>query len=193
MYQPSPAIAPDRPAVFSIPVTGLMLAVFAACGDAGKPPIAAATVGDTADQVIFGLNHQLTMDGGLRTRLQADTAYLFQLSQTSQLRNIRVTFYTAEGRESSTLTAKTGKYDWRNGDMEARDNVVAVTPEGRRLTTAALKYRRSDQSIESPEPFVFDAPDRHLEGDGFTSDPDFRNVVTRRPRRGTLGKVDIGR
>lgn len=191
MDRPTPAIALSRPALLSIPVMGLVLAGFAACGDAGRPPIA-ATVGDTADQVIFGLSHQLTIEGAIRTRLRADTAYLFQQSQTSQLRTIQVTFYTAEGRESSTLTAKAGKYDWRTGDMEARDSVVAVTPEGRRLTTSTLRYRRSDHSIEGPEAFVFDASDRHLEGDGFTSDPDFRNVVTRRPRRGTLGKVDLG-
>lgn len=172
--------------------TVVLIAALSACGDAGKPPIA-ATVGDTADQVIFGLNHQVTLDGALRTRLKADTAYAFQQSQTHLLRNIQVIFYTAEGQESSTLTAKEGKYDWRSGDMEARTNVIAVTPQGRRLTTTVLKYRRSDHSIEGPEAFVFDAPDRHLEGDGFTSDPDFRNVVTRRPRKGTLGKVDVGR
>ena len=170
----------------------LIATALSACADAGKPPIG-ETPGDTADQVIFGLNHQLTIDGPVRTRLLADTAYLFQLSQTSQLKNIKVTFYTAEGRESSTLTARRGKYDWRTGDMEANDHVVAVTPEGRRLTTTVLKYRRSDQSIEGPESFVFDAPDRHLEGDGFTSDPDFKNVVTKRPRKGTLGKVELGR
>ena len=167
-------------------------AALTGCGDADKPPIA-ATPADTADKVIFGLNHQLTIDGAVRTRLQADTAYLFQASQTTLLRHIKVTFYTPEGRESSTLTAIWGKYDWRTGNMEAHDRVVAVTPEGRRLTTTVLRYRRSDQSIEGPETFVFDAPERHLEGDGFTADPDFKNVVTRRPRKGTLGKVDIGR
>ena len=175
-----------------VAATALSLgAAFAACGDAGKPPIA-QTPADTADQVIFGLNHQLTIDGALRTRLQADTAYLFQQSQASLLRNIKVTFYTPEGRESSTLTARRGRYDWRTGNMEANENVVAVTPERRRLTTTVLKYNRASQTIEGPEAFVFDAPDRHLEGDGFTSDPDFRNVVTKRPRRGTLGTIDIG-
>lgn len=169
----------------------VVAAALTACGDMGKPPVA-ATSGDTADQVIFGLNHQVTIDGALRTRLLADTAYLFQLSQTSELKHIKVTFFTPEGQESSTLTARRGRYDWRTGDMEARENVVAVTPDGRRLTTSVLKYKRADQSIEGPESFVFDAPQRHLEGEGFTSDPDFKNVTTRRPRKGTLGKVDLG-
>ncbi len=163
-----------------------------ACGDAGRPAVA-GTAADTADQVIFGLNHQLTIDGAIRTRLHADTAYLYQVPQITVLRHIKVTFYNAEGRESSTLTAKAGKYEWRSGDMEARDSVVAVTPDGRRLTTTVLRYHRADQSIEGPEAFVFDAPGRHLEGDGFTSDPDFRNVATKRPRKGTLGTVELGR
>jgi hypothetical protein len=31
---------------------------------------------------------------------------------------------------------------------------------------------------------VYDNADEHLEGNGFKSDPDFRNVVTQQPRGG---------
>jgi LPS export ABC transporter protein LptC len=125
-------------------------------------------VADTADQVVFGLNHQLTIDGVLRTRLQADTAYMYQSSQVAQLRKVTVTFFSPEGRQTSTLTSREGRYEWRTGDMEARGDVVAVTPDNRRLTTTVLRYRRESQEIEGPEDFVFDAPGRHLEGEGFT-------------------------
>ncbi|MBI4421250.1 MAG: LPS export ABC transporter periplasmic protein LptC [Gemmatimonadetes bacterium] len=162
------------------------------CSGAERPTTLVAAT-DTADQVIFGLNHVLTLDGVQRTRLLADTAYFYQSSQTARLRRIKVTFYSPEGRETSTLTADSGSYEWRTGDMESRGKVVAVTPDGRRLTTSVLKYRRGDQSIVGPEYFVFDAPDRHLEGEGFTSDPDFRKVVTQRPRRGTVGRVPLER
>lgn len=148
---------------------------------------------DTADQIVFGLNHVLTVDGLLRTRLQADSAYFYQAAQIARLRRIKVTFYSPEGRVTSTLTANTGTYEWRTGDMEARGNVVAVTPDGRRLTTSVLRFRRNDQTIVGPDAFVFDAPERHLEGEGFTSDPDFKNVVTQKPRRGTVGRVPLER
>jgi LPS export ABC transporter protein LptC len=125
--------------------------------------------------------------------VQADTAYFYQMSQKVLMRHITVTFYSLEGKETSTLTADGGVYEWRTGDMEARGNVVAVTPDRRRLTTSVLSYDRDTQSIVGPEDFVFDSPDRHLEGEGFTSDPDFKNVVTRKPRRGTIGKVELER
>ena len=70
---------------------------------------------------------------------------------------------------------------------------MAVTPDHRRLTTSILRFRRKDQSIVGPEAFVFDSPERHSEGEGFTSDPDFKNVVTQRPKRGTVGTVQVDR
>ena len=77
--------------------------------------------------------------------------------------------------------------------MDARGNVVAVTPDGRRLTTTVLRYKRDTQQIEGPAAFVFDSKERHLEGESFTSDPDFRNVVTAKPKRGTVGRVELDR
>jgi LPS export ABC transporter protein LptC len=162
------------------------------CSSSERPPTA-ATAADTADQIVFGLNHQLTSDGVLRTRVQADTAYFYQMSQKATMRHIKVTFYSPEGRETSTLTADSGLYEWRTQNMEAHGHVVAVTPDQRRLTTTVLTYHKDKQEIVGSEPFVFDSPERHLEGDGFTSDPDFKNVVTQRPRRGTIGKVELER
>jgi LPS export ABC transporter protein LptC len=167
--------------------------VLAACSESVPPAGTLATPSDSADQVVFGLNHQVTVDGVLRTRLRADTAFLYQIAQQAQLRRLTVTFYSPEGRETSTLTAREGTYQWRTGDMEARGEVLAVTPDNRRLTTTLLRYHRDLQQIEGPEAFVFDAPNRHLEGEGFTADPDFRDVVTRRPRRGTAGDVPLQR
>ena len=44
-----------------------------------------------------------------------------------------------------------------------------------------------DPRTEPDKPFVYDKADQHLEGNGFVSDPDFRNVVTRQPRGGQDG------
>ena len=45
-----------------------------------------------------------------------------------------------------------------------------------RYESARLILRKIAEITGGDEPFVFDAPDRHLEGDGFVSDPDFRDV-----------------
>jgi LPS export ABC transporter protein LptC len=162
-----------------------------ACSGEEAPPTA-RTAADTADQIIFGLTHNLTEEGVPKAKLEADTAYFYQQSQVADLRHIHVTFYAADGSVASRLTAILGKYEWRTGDMHAMDSVVAVTPDGRRLTTSMLNYKRGSNEISGPERFVFDAPGRHLEGDAFTSDPDFKNVVATHPRKGNLGKVELG-
>ncbi len=127
----------------------------------------------------------------MRTRVQADTAYFYQMSQRVRMRHIKVTFYSTVGAETSTVTADSGIYEWRTQNMQALGNVVAVTPDQRRLETSVLNYERNTHTITGPEAFVFDAPSRHLKGDGFTSDPEFKNVVTQRAREGTVGRVQL--
>jgi LPS export ABC transporter protein LptC len=158
----------------------------AGCSDGIKPAAVAESAPDQADQMLVAMTHLLTTNGVVRAKVQADTAFLFSGTQTADLRTVRVTFYDPQGGETSTLTARTGSYHWRTGDMEGRGNVVVVTTDGRRLETEVLRYNQATDSVTSDQPFVFDAPDRHIEGEGFTSDPSFRNVAAKRPR-GTGG------
>ena len=44
--------------------------------------------------------------------------------------------------------------------------------------------------VSSDKPFVFDEPNRHIAGEGFTSDPDFKVVTAIRPK-GTGGKFTL--
>ena len=73
--------------------------------------------------------------------------------------------------------------------MEANDNVLVVSPDGRRLRTEALKYDNGANTISTNVHFTFDRGGEHLEGNSFRSDPDFKNVVTDRPR-GVAGRRD---
>jgi len=165
------------------------LPVALACGDDSR---ATATISpaDTADQVLLGMQHYVTQDGVQRARVRADTAYFYSPSQSADLHGVHITFYNVAGAETSTLTARQGTYHWRTGDMEAHGNVVVVTTDGRTLRTEALKYNQVKSEVTSDVPFVFDGPNRHIQGEGFTSDPDFKNVVARHPT-GTGGKFTL--
>jgi len=163
----------------------------AACAGVEQPPTT-ATEADSADQIGYGIMHFLTEDGMRRMRLTADSAYAYHRAQRHRLFGLRVTFYSPEGRETSTLTARDGTYEWRTGDMEARGNVVALSPDGRRLETSVLRYSRTRNEIVGPEAFVWITPEQRVEGDAFTSDPDLRNVQTTRAR-GAIGRVQIDR
>jgi LPS export ABC transporter protein LptC len=169
----------------------LALFVLQACGDGGEPPTELAAP-DSVDQVLFGVRHSLTESGVLRGYLEADTVFMYQ-GVTADLFGVRVDFLTPQGERSSTVTALKGKYDFRTGDMEARGDVVATTPDGRRLTTSVLRYDSRSHQISGPEAFHFAGPSGELDGDGFTADPEFSNVVTTRPRKGTVKNLEVNR
>lgn len=159
------------------------------CRDSELPP-AIISASDSADQTFFGMTTSVTVNGVRRLELHADTAYYFENRQVADMYVVHVTFFGPDGEETSTLTADSGTYNSRTGDMEAFGHVVGVTPDGRRLTTSVLDYSRSTDKVSGPAAFVFVTPDQHLEGDGFIADPDFRNVVTKKPR-GNLGRVEL--
>ena len=152
------------------------------CEDTGVRPTTTVQAPDSADQVLEGFSHYVTNNGILRSRVEADTAFFFESTQMNELHNVKVVFFDVKGAESSTLTAKRGTYRWQDGSMEASGNVVVLAPDGRRLATEVLRYDNATNTILTDRHFTFDRGEEHLEGNSFRSDPDFRNVVTDRPR-----------
>ncbi|HEU4473373.1 MAG TPA: LPS export ABC transporter periplasmic protein LptC [Gemmatimonadales bacterium] len=163
-------------------VLAVVALALSGCEESGARPTTTIEAPDSADQVLEGFSHYVTNDGIRRSRVEADTAYFYEGTQVTNLTNLKVTFYDLKGAESSTLTAKRGVYRWQDGSMEANDDVVVVSPDGRRLTTERLRYDNASNQISTDRHFTFDRADEHLEGNSFRSDPDFRNVVTDRPR-----------
>jgi LPS export ABC transporter protein LptC len=153
-----------------------------ACEDSGVRPTATVQAPDSADQVLEGFSHYVTHDGILRSKVEADTAYFYEATQITELHQIKVVFFDVRGQESSTLTARRGIYRWQDGSMESSGNVVVVSPDGRRLATEVLRYDNATNMIATDQHFTFDRGEEHLEGNSFRSDPDFRNIVTEKPR-----------
>jgi LPS export ABC transporter protein LptC len=178
-----------------IPSLGVILlacTLFSACKeDAIRPPVTVSAA-DTADQVLEGMEHLITTDGVRRTKVVADTAYLYDATNLARLKVVTVTFYDATGNETSTVKSDSGLYQMRDGSMNAWGNVVATTPDGRTLRSPELKYDSRTKQISSDKPFTYNRADSHLAGNGFTSDPDFRNVVTQQPRGGQGGAAAGG-
>ena len=153
-----------------------------ACEDTGVKPTTTVQATDKADQVLEGFSHYVTFGGVRRSRVEADTAFFYEGTQITDLRHVKVVFYDLRGVEGSMLTAKRGTYRWQDGSMEANDEVVVVSPDGRRLRTQTLKYDNATNTISTDVPFTFDRGEEHLRGNSFKSDPDFKNVVTDKPR-----------
>lgn len=181
-----------RARVGAVTLTALAaLAGLAGTGcDTGVKPTATIAAADSADQVLISMSHFVTDNGIQRSHVRADTAYFYSASQAAELRNVHITFYDPRGAQTSTLTAHEGTYRWRTGDMEARGNVVVVRIDGATLRTEVLRYSQVRNQVSSDRPFVFDEPTRHIKGDGFTSDPDFKVVTATRPT-GVGGKFTL--
>lgn len=160
----------------------IALAMCAACQDKGVTPPVTQTAADSADQILFGLFHYVTEDGVKRSLVEADTAYLYDATQTAELKKVKVTFYDENGAVSSVLTANEGTYFQQTGGMTARGNVIGTSPDGRTLRTTVLTYEPNSRKVSTDQPFTFLRNGNTLEGDGFTSDVNFSNIVVTRPR-----------
>lgn len=159
-------------------VLGIIAAVSAgACTTKKEPPVASQSpLADSADQVIYGLRFNLTDKGVDRAHLLADTAYFFEENTRIELEPVHTTFFTATGARDAVLTSKRGTYNSRTSSMVARENVLVVSEDGRRLTTSELTYNQQRNEISSDSAFVMTEPNRRLEGVGFRSDPDMKNI-----------------
>jgi len=148
-----------------------------ACSTKKQPPVAThSPLADSADQVMYGARFNLTDKGLQRAQLQADTAYFFEDNTRIELEPVHTTFFTATGAKDAVLTSQRGTYNSRTTNMVARKNVVVVSEDGRRLTTPELIYNQQLNQISSDSAFVMTEPNRRLEGIGFRSDPNMKNI-----------------
>ena len=168
--------------------TGMLIG----CDDKAQPPVVGhASPADSAEQVMFKTRFNLTDNGLARAELTADSALFFDDNTRVELRNVATTFFTTTGARDAYLTSKRGTYQSRLGNMVARDSVVVVTEEGRRLETPELKYDQTLNEIASDSAFVLTEPGRRLEGVGFRSDPNMQNVRILKTKSGTTGTVTL--
>jgi LPS export ABC transporter protein LptC len=162
-----------------------LLAIGAACDSKKQPPVAATSpLADSADQVMYGVKFNLTGGGVDRGQLQADTAYFFDDNTRIELENVHTTFFTSTGAKDAVLTSRRGTNNTRTGNMTARKNVVVVSEDGRRLTTEELIFNQQKNEISSDSAFVMTEPNRRLEGIGFRSDPNMKNIQILKGARG---------
>lgn len=162
----------------ALPALICALVLGTACqGASPAPPVAkSAVIPDSADQMMFGVWFLLSDAGVRRAEVRADTAYMYDQNTRTDLRKVRTEFYKVTGEKNATLTSLTGQYNSRLGTMEARGMVVVVTTDGRKLESPHLRYDPGRNEISSDSVFILTQTDRRVEGVGFISDPDLKNI-----------------
>jgi LPS export ABC transporter protein LptC len=162
-----------------------------ACRGGGRDAIAEVQeAADSADQLMIGLSHYITNEGVRQAYLEADTAFVYETSGRIELKTIRVTFFAQNGAQTSVLTGREGTYQMRSQDMEARGDVVVIMTDGARLTTSVLRYHPANNEVTTDRHYVYESAERHVEGDGFTSDPAFTSIRTQAVR-GRAGRFTL--
>jgi LPS export ABC transporter protein LptC len=175
-------------------VVGLLAAtVSVACTNKKLPPVEAhSPLADSADQVMYPARFNLTDQGLQRAHVDADTAYFFDDNNRMELQGVHATFYTVTGAKDAVLTSRHGTTNTRTNNMIARKDVVVVSEDGRRLTTPELIYNQQKNEISSDSAFVMTEPNRRLEGVGFRSDPNMKNIQILSGAKGVAKGVSTG-
>jgi len=155
----------------------------AACAERGVAPSQVASA-DSADQVMAGMAHTITRDGIKSTYLEAESAWVYQSREVTDMKGLRVTFYNENGAVRSVITADSGSYEMRSGTLDARGNVVATTPppDSGVLKTEHLLFDRATNQITSDTGYTFTSKRGNGSGASFETDPDFRRFRSWQPR-----------
>lgn len=156
-------------------------ALLGACRDRGASPTSTLTAADTADQVLVRMKTTIEDAGQKKNVVVADTAYMYEPSQTIEMRGLTVEFFDLVGNPTATLTAREGTYRMQQRTMEARGDVRVAFTDGRKLTAEVLRYDQAAQLVTSDRPFSFERADGVLRGNGFRSDPEFRDFTVEQP------------
>lgn len=168
---------------------GSVVVIGTACVDQGVQPTAVMAVTDSADQVMLGMTTVITVDGVIQSRVEADTAYVYQARNLYDLRRMTITFYDAQGAITSTLSAETGIYLPTGESLDARGTVKWTSVDQLTfLHTEHLIYNKGANQLVGDTTFVYQNPNERLTGNGFVSDIQFTNVRVQQPQavqRGT--------
>lgn len=159
----------------------LVASVVAACSPEGAKPNVIVTAADSADQVLYGFTHFVTRNGVRESQIHADTAFFYDPSQTTILRNMRLVFIDSTGAENATVVSTRGTYLWQTGNMVAESNAVLTTRDGRVLKSERLRYDAEKKTLSTDLPFTYDNKGEHVTGQGFVSDLGFQNIVAKQP------------
>ncbi len=153
------------------------------CEKESQKPLASDTLlGLEADQVLVGVEMNLTRAGVRNGILVADTAFSFQEEGLLELRNLVITFYGSTGLEEGVLTGREGEYQFETGDVEVRGGVEVTEAVGsKRLVTERLRYVAAADSLYGDTAFVLYRPGLEMRGDSFVSDAQLENVQSLDP------------
>lgn len=118
-----------------------------------------------------------TNEGKIRAVLFSDHLKKYEVQKVTLLEGVKIHFYNAKQKISTTLTSKRGKVDDITMDMYAIDSVVAVNDSGTVLTTQELIWKNSTEKITTDKFVSIKSSKEIIEGFGLESDQQLHNYI----------------
>jgi LPS export ABC transporter protein LptC len=128
------------------------------------------------DQIIEEGTHILTREGVKKAVMKARRIFFYNVEGKVEADSVRVTFFDANGAESSWLNAHHGEIDQRTNDMTARGKVLIVSTDGSRILGEELRYDATRDLIVSTQPVTIFQDNNKIQGRGVEADPALTNI-----------------
>ena len=107
--------------------------------------------------------------------LEAKTIQQFQEQSIMILEDVKVTFYSKEGR-TFTVSGNQGKYYQDSKDIELVGDVVLISSDGYRLKTNSVSYRDEEKKVSTSDPVEIEGEQVRLIGKGMLVDMEARTL-----------------
>lgn len=155
-------------AVWVLGVVGLL-----GCQRANDAPAAPASAAPSQTLTQFELRD--IRDGVPSMVLKAREAVAYEDEQRTSVVQPEIVFYQG-AKETSKLTAPTGKVLMKTHEVEVWGGVTVVTVDSATLTTERLRYDPVRRKIFSDDPVTLTRPGSVTRGAGLESDPELTRV-----------------
>ena len=160
--------------------------LLAACGvDDTGPVVSPELEAMQADQVMFGLEYLLQVNGVREAIVKADTSYHFRDSTVVYLRGhfeLR-SFADQTGAGRAVLTADRARLDHANRSVTASGSAVVIIVEiDREIWSEEIHYAPERNRVWSDSATCSREGDKVVEGSGFSANLDFTMVEVTNPR-----------
>jgi len=131
-----------------------------------KPPEISTNGADTRlEKIQFVEDKQ----GRKTWELEAKSIHQYQNQNMMMLEEVKVTFYTKDGR-SFILTGSQGKVYQDSKNMELVGNVILTSSDGYRLKTHSIFYNHLEKKATTSDPVEIEGAEIRLVGKGMMAD-----------------------
>ena len=166
-----------RPCMSPAMLAVLAALVVPACFSASDETAGTDFAESSADDVMYGVSHNMSKDGIREARLEADSMLMWNDSAHTWVVGMTLHVYGDRGGQRATITADRGRFDMTTNELMAVGNALLTIPgQAREIRTEVLNFSQEGDRIWSDVPVVMQELGCEIEGDRMESDIAFDEV-----------------